>query len=184
MCINIDKLPSTCPLTSSDRDARFADDSMARLSNFPMNSIFVFFRDRCVALRVEKWISSKQFPILDFNLNLRPLVCIVDGNEVTEEPVTGSVSIGIIFQQEYEQNHADEEKEDEKSTESTVEVANATTAVTIATNVTRVNCSSDKIHGPVEVRRVALHLFHQCCTKMCSKNDIFLPRYRSLMPRD
>jgi len=70
-------------------------------------------------------------------------------NEVAEEPVTLSTFRDVPYQQENEQqNRVDEEKE-EKNAERTTVAVNVTNAV--VTNVTKVNCSSEKIHGPVEV---------------------------------
>jgi len=83
-----------------------------------------------------------------FTIRIYSLVCVVS-NEVAEEPVTLSTFGDVLYQRENEQqDHVDEEKE-EKSMEKTIVAVNVTNAV--VTNVTKVNCSSEKIHGPVEV---------------------------------
>jgi hypothetical protein len=68
---------------------------------------------------------------------------------VAEESVTLSTFGDVPYQRENEQqDRVDEEKEEETAERTTVAV-NVTNAV--VTNVTKVNCSSEKIHGPVEV---------------------------------
>ncbi|EZA61798.1 hypothetical protein DMN91_004113 [Ooceraea biroi] len=78
------------------------------------------------------------------------LVCVVSSDELTDEPVTQSISAGdVAYRQENEQD-VNKKKEEEKSVEKTTsEAVNVTSTVT--TNITKVNCSSEKIHGPVEI---------------------------------
>ncbi|XP_012219632.1 thioredoxin domain-containing protein 15 [Linepithema humile] len=73
------------------------------------------------------------------------LVSIVASKEVVEE--SQSISEDISSQQENEQVFIDEEKDSAKES---VEVpANITNIVSI--NITKVNCLSEKIYGPVEI---------------------------------
>ncbi|KAH0944856.1 hypothetical protein HN011_002515 [Eciton burchellii] len=77
-------------------------------------------------------------------------VCVGSvSNQVAEESVTLSTFGDVPYQRENEQqDRVDEEKEEETAERTTVAV-NVTNAV--VTNVTKVNCSSEKIHGPVEI---------------------------------
>lgn len=69
--------------------------------------------------------------------------------EITEELVTQAIpeDLAVFNQEENKQVHTDEKSESAK--------VNADVAVnvtdTVSTNTTKVNCSSDKIYGPVEV---------------------------------
>lgn len=77
---------------------------------------------------------------------LQLLVNIISSEEVTEELVT-QTSKDTFNQEESKQIHIDEKNESVK--------INADVAVnvsdTVSINTTKVNCSSEKIYGPVEV---------------------------------
>lgn len=74
------------------------------------------------------------------------LVSTIVSVEVVEEPQ--SIPEDISNQQENEQVLIDEEKNSANS-ENTEVLANVTN--TVSTNITKVNCSSEKIYGPVEI---------------------------------
>ncbi|XP_050461517.1 thioredoxin domain-containing protein 15 [Cataglyphis hispanica] len=75
------------------------------------------------------------------------LVISITSKETMEQVVTQSIVEDTLIQQENEQVYTNEEKD---SVKINAEVAvNATN--TISTNITKINCSSEKIYGPVEI---------------------------------
>lgn len=67
-----------------------------------------------------------------------------------EQVMTQPIVEDTLIQQENEQVYTNEEKD---SVKINAEVAvNATN--TISTNITKINCSSEKIYGPVEVEHI------------------------------
>ncbi|KAG5338363.1 TXD15 protein, partial [Acromyrmex charruanus] len=76
------------------------------------------------------------------------LVSVISSEEVAEELATQTVSEDAFNQEESNEIHINEKSESvEINTDVTVNV----TDVTVSTNTTKVNCSSEKIYGPVEI---------------------------------
>lgn len=75
------------------------------------------------------------------------LVCIIYGKEVTEVSVIQSKLKDTFNQEESEQIYANEGND---HVNANAEVTTNITSI-VSTNVTKVNCSLEKIHGPVEV---------------------------------
>lgn len=70
----------------------------------------------------------------------------INSNDITEEIMTEVILENILTQQENAQAYTNEEEEPIKENP---EVINATN--TISTNTTKINCSAEKIYGPVEI---------------------------------
>ncbi|KAG5318954.1 TXD15 protein, partial [Pseudoatta argentina] len=76
------------------------------------------------------------------------LVSVISSEEVAEELATQTISEDAFNQEESNEIHINEKSESvEINTDVTVNV----TDVTISTNTTKLNCSSEKIYGPVEI---------------------------------
>lgn len=75
------------------------------------------------------------------------LVTNVTSNEITEEIMTQAILKDTFTQQENEQVHTNEEEDPIKINSEVI----VNTTNTISINITKVNCSSEKIYGPVEV---------------------------------
>jgi len=83
---------------------------------------------------------------------LQLLVSIINSEEITEELALQTISKDSFDQEESIQVHMDEKNE---SMEINTDVAiNVTDTVSTNTTNTKVNCSLEKIYGPVEVLRI------------------------------
>ncbi|XP_011861972.1 PREDICTED: thioredoxin domain-containing protein 15 isoform X2 [Vollenhovia emeryi] len=84
---------------------------------------------------------------ISFVIPILILVSITSSEETTEDPATQTVPVDAFDEEGSKQVHTDEKNEPAK--------VNANAAVnvtdTVSTNTTKVNCSSEKIHGPVEI---------------------------------
>ncbi|XP_012058683.1 PREDICTED: thioredoxin domain-containing protein 15 [Atta cephalotes] len=75
------------------------------------------------------------------------LVSVVSSEEIAEELATQIVSEDAFNQEESNEIHTNEKNESvEINTDVTVNITD-----TVSTNTTKVNCSSEKIYGPVEI---------------------------------
>lgn len=92
-------------------------------------------------------MSLLKISFIGFIIPVLILVSITRGEEVTEELAMQTISKDIFNEEENKQIHTDEKNESAKINANVV--ANVTDVV--STNTTKVNCSSEKIYGPVEI---------------------------------
>lgn len=84
---------------------------------------------------------------INFIVPFLMLVTSITSKETTEQVMTQAIVENTFTQQENEQVYTSEEKDPVKiNAEVAVNVTN-----TISTNITKINCSSEKIYGPVEI---------------------------------
>ncbi|KAM0728226.1 Thioredoxin domain-containing protein 15 [Formica fusca] len=84
---------------------------------------------------------------INFIVPFLMLVTSITSKETTEQVMTQAIVENTFTQQENEQVYTSEEKDSVKiNAEVAVNVTN-----TISTNITKINCSSEKIYGPVEI---------------------------------
>ncbi|XP_018356714.1 PREDICTED: thioredoxin domain-containing protein 15 [Trachymyrmex septentrionalis] len=84
---------------------------------------------------------------IGFIIPILILVSVISSEEVAEELTVQTVSEDAFNQEESNEIHTNEKNESvEINTDVTVNVTD-----TVSTNATKVNCSSEKIYGPVEI---------------------------------
>lgn len=98
-----------------------------------------------IDIKLNKMILLRSF--INFIVPFLMLVTSITSKETTEQVMTQAIVENTFTQQENEQVYTSEEKDPVKiNAEVAVNVTN-----TISTNITKINCSSEKIYGPVEI---------------------------------